>query len=124
MRMQARPLVNHVLSHEALTRGLGDAEARALIEWLVERAEEVAEHVADETSAWQELHRLCRRGQALRRFVTLWCHEGAPGAAGQLAVAEHFHWPLPAAAVDPSELMHAILTWETAELHQRDALAA
>ena len=34
------------------------------------------------------------------------------GAAGQLAAAERFAWPLPEARVDPCELMQAIVSWE------------
>ena len=39
--MVADPLLHHILSDERLTRGLGDEEARVLIEWLVEQAEEL-----------------------------------------------------------------------------------
>jgi hypothetical protein len=122
--MQVRPLLTYVLSNDALTRGLGDAEARVLIEWLVERAENLAHDNSDEETAWKELRRFCRRGQAIRRFVSLWCYEDARGAAGQLAAAERFQWPLPTTAVDACELMHAILSWETSEIEQKAALAA
>jgi hypothetical protein len=110
--MLAKPLLNGILADEALTRGLGDAEARVLVEWLVDRAEERA------TTA-DEVRELCRRGRAISRFVTLWCHEPARGAAHQLAATERFTWPLPTAAVDPWKMMQAILAWETEELRQR-----
>ena len=116
--MLAKPLLGHILGNEALTRGLGDPEARMLVEWLVEQAEQFA---ADETpqalgedAVCRHVHQLCRRGRAIGRFVTLWCHEGERGAAHQLAAAERFSWPLPSCAVDPCELMAGILSCEAA----------
>jgi hypothetical protein len=109
--MQANPLLHHILADDALTRGLGDAEARVLVEWLVEEAEALADTAAPEQAAG-EVRRLCRRGRAIARFVGLWCLERSCGAAGQLAAAERFAWPLPEAYVDPCELMQAIVSWE------------
>jgi hypothetical protein len=114
--MRVQPLLHHILSDEALTRGLGDAEARVLVEWLVERAEDLA-NASDEMEADVQVRRLCRRGRAIARFVALW--SGPPrsrGAANQLAAAERFAWPLPDGAVDPCELMQAIVQWETKDL--------
>jgi hypothetical protein len=110
--MLAKPLLSHILSNDSLTRGLGDAEARILVEWLVEQAEHLA-HLSDaDADVAQGVSSLCRRGRAIGRFVGLWCHENEPGSAAQLAATEQFAWPLPCAAVDPCELMHAILTYE------------
>ena len=107
--MVPKPLLSHILDNDALTRGLGDPEARILVEWLVERAEALAD---DKEDAWQHVEKLCRRGRAIGRFVGLWCHAQAHGPAGQLAAAERFTWPLPAGAADPCEIMQAILSWE------------
>ena len=117
--MLARPFLSHILADEALTRGLGDAEARVLVEWLVEQAEHLADTVPCETTAWGEVRRLCRRCRAIGRFVGLWCHQGARGPAGQLAAVERFTWPLPATAVDPYELMQFILDCESAQLSRQ-----
>lgn len=106
--MLSRPLLNRILGDEGLVRGLGDAEARVLIEWLVDRAEERALRGDPE----ETVKRLCRRGRAIGRFVHLWCHQEARGAAGQLAVAERLDWPLPGAGIDPCILMQNILAWE------------
>jgi hypothetical protein len=114
--MPADPLLSHILADEALTRGLGDAEARVLVEWLVERAERLAGAGAPPAAGAAEVRRLCRRGRAIARFVLLWGRPRGRGAAGQLAAAERFAWPLPAAAADPCELMQAILAWEGREL--------
>jgi hypothetical protein len=110
--MLSRPLLNLIVADEGLVRGLADPEARALIEWLVDRAEELAHASADVTEG---VRRLCRRGRAIARFVFLWCHAHTRGAAGQLAASEQFTWPLPAADLDPCILMHNILAWETRE---------
>jgi hypothetical protein len=114
--MQVRPLLHHILTDEGLTRGLGDAEARVLVEWLVERAEGLARAAPECAEA--EVHRLCRRGRAIARFVTLWGRRASRGAAGQLAAAERFSWPLPDGSVDACELMQAIVCWESQELER------
>jgi hypothetical protein len=117
------PLLAHILDDERLTCGLGDAEARVLVEWLVERAEQLAR--SDPPAAAEaEVLRLCRRGRAIARFVLLWCLVRRRGAALQLAGAERFTWPLPEAAADPCELMQSILRWEARELERARELAA
>ncbi|HLW66767.1 MAG TPA: hypothetical protein VKS79_15745 [Gemmataceae bacterium] len=116
--MRTRPLLNLVLHDEALTRGLGDAEARILVEWLAGWAELIITDSADETLATTRVEQLRRRGRAIRSFIELWCHQQDCGAATQLAASERFHWPLPDEAdADPWELMHRILDWEDHRLH-------
>jgi hypothetical protein len=102
--MRTKLLLNHILDDDALTRGLGDAEARILVEWMVEQAEGVAERSACESSAHTEVRNLCRRGRAIGRFVGLWCHSHARGAAGQLAAAERFAFPFPSPPRTPVRL--------------------
>jgi hypothetical protein len=114
--MQSKPLLHHILDNEALTRGLGDPEARVLVEWLVEHAERLAVSGRAERAVWQELTRLCQRGRAIARFVTLWCHGRTRGAAVQLAAVERFPWPLPTTGRDPCDLMQTILHWESQAL--------
>ncbi len=114
--MSVSPLLSRILDDEALIRGLGDAEARVLVEWLVEQAEGL-EETRSASGADAEVRRLCRRGRAVARFVNLWCHRRAPGAALQLAAVERFCWPLPEEAdVDACELMQTIIGWETEQL--------
>ena len=108
--MPVSRLLSRILDDEALTRGLGDAEARVLVEWLVERAEELEEDAAE---ADAEVRRLCGRARALSRFVWLWCGRRDRGAAAQLAAVERFGWPLPDDAdADPCDLMQSIVVWE------------
>jgi hypothetical protein len=125
--MQANPLLHHILDDDALTRGLGDEEARVLVEWLVERAEYLnaarsaaldGEQEAEAACGAldNEVRRLCRRGRAIARFVALWGQPGSRGAATQLAAVERFHWPLPPGDVDPCELMQDIVEWENTAL--------
>jgi hypothetical protein len=101
-------LFRPILGDDALTRHLGDAEARILVEWLVERAErlDASPNAAERVAA------LCRRARAIGLFVGLWCYRGEHGAAGQLASAERFSWPLPPVDVDPCALMERILRSE------------
>lgn len=117
--MRANPWVHRILADEALTRGLGDEEARVLIEWLVEKAEQLPP--ANPAAADATVRRLCRRGRAIGRFVTLWNKRRSRGAALQLAAAERFAWPLPDAAIDPYLLMEHILSWEDQEEKHRRA---
>ena len=114
--MLAKALLNPILNNDALTRGLGDAEARMLVEWLVEQAERRAAKVTSKEAVEQLIERMRRRARAIGRFVGLWCHEGQRGAACQLAGAERFNWPLPNSTVDPCELMQEILTWEAQQV--------
>jgi hypothetical protein len=116
--MGVDPLLQLVLGDEALTRGLGDAEARVLVEWLVERAEWLSAHLPP-TYAAATMLRLCRRGRALARFVMLWCLDARCGAANQLAATERFTWPLPGGPVDPCELMQSITHWESCDLERQ-----
>jgi hypothetical protein len=116
--MVANPLLHQILSDERLTHGLGDAEARILVEWLVEQTEDLIKQSNASDSA-TEVNWLCRRGRAVARFVRLWCLERARGAAGQLAAAERFAWPLPPGGADPCELMQAIVSWEGDQFWQR-----
>jgi hypothetical protein len=116
--MRTRPLLNLVLHDEALTRGLGDAEARILLEWLAAWAEQIIGDSADEVLAMSRVEQLRRRGRAIRCFVDLWCHQQDCAAATQLAATEQFQWPLPDEAdADPWELMHRILDWEDHRLY-------
>jgi hypothetical protein len=115
--MLARQLVSQVLDDDALTRGLRDPEARVLVEWLVERAEDVAAEASCSMAAASQVAKLRRRGRSISHFVALWCHLDEPGAAGQLATAERLNWPLPDGPVDPCELMQNILNWEEQQLH-------
>lgn len=116
--MVANPLLQHILSDEGLTRGLGDAEARVLVEWLVEQAEDLMKQTNDKDAA-KAVGWLCRRGRALACFVRLWCLERSRGAAGQLAAAERFAWPLPHGGADPCDLMQTIVLWEGDQFWQR-----
>jgi hypothetical protein len=109
--MQSTPLVRHILRDEAVTRGLGDVEARMIVEWLADRTEQVARTTTSEGDAWARVHDLCRRARVIACFVRLWAVPRSRGAAVQLAAAERVHWPLPAGDVDPGELMEGILAW-------------
>jgi hypothetical protein len=110
--MQSTPLVRHILRDEAVTRGLGDVEARMIVEWLAERAEQIATTSPNEAVAWEAVRAMCRRARAIACFVRLWSSSRSRGAAVQLAAAERFIWPLPVGDVESGELMSGILAWE------------
>jgi hypothetical protein len=113
MEMSLKALLNLILHNDALTRGLGDAEARMLIEWLVERTEMHHAREPLEIRVRGEVLRQCRRARAIGRFVALWCRDRSYGAALQLAATERFAWPLPTRPMDPCDLMDEILAWES-----------
>jgi hypothetical protein len=110
--MGERELLRSVFEDEALTRGLGDPEARVLVEWLVEQVEAQA----GAPTARAQVLALRRRARAISRFVYLWSHQGAAAAAYQLAATERFPWPLPTGWLDPVDLMQHILVWESERL--------
>jgi len=109
--MPVEPLLRQVLQSEALTRGLEDPEARVLVEWLADMVDQLATDTAAETTLPRSLGQLTQKARAIARFVSLWC-QGERGSAVQLAAVERFTWPLPTTAVDPCELMKAILSRE------------
>ena len=112
MTVATDPLIRGIVRDESLTRGLGDEEARMLVEWVVDWAELLAAAAQSDEEAEQLVARLRRRAQAVGRFVLLWCDPRTQGAAAQLAAVERFAWPLPTAPVEAPDLMHHILTWE------------
>jgi hypothetical protein len=110
--MLPKRILKPILENEAVTRGLGDPEARILIEWLVGQAEAYSaqERCTDRISG--EVNRLCTRARAISRFVWLWGRPRSRPAACQLAATERFPWPLPTTDMDPCELMLDILSYE------------
>ena len=108
--MVAKELLSPILHDETLTRGLGDAEARMLVEWLVDRGELIGRQRHFDTS--ELIHQLCQRARAIVRFVQLWCYDHDHGAACQLAATQRFAWPFPAGDADPCDVMQEALTWE------------
>jgi hypothetical protein len=112
MAVATDPLIRAIVRDESLTRGLGDEEARMLVEWVVDWAELLAEAARTDDDAQALVSRLCRRGKAIGRFVRLWGDPKTRGSAVQLAAVERFAWPLPTDAIDPGDLMQHILTWE------------
>jgi len=113
MTAETDPLIRTIARDESLTRGLGDVEARMLVEWVVDWAELLAEASQSDADARELLGRLRRRGQAIGRFVRLWGDLRTRGSAAQLAAVERFAWPLPTARMDPPDLMSHILAWES-----------
>ncbi len=107
-------LIRGIARDESLTRGLGDIEARMLVDWVVDWAELLSEAARNDRDAETLVHRLCRRGRAIGRFVQLWAEPKGRGSAVQLAASERFHWPLPSEVEqNPADLMEHILNWES-----------
>lgn len=113
MAVDCDGIIREIVRDEALTRGLGDEEARMLVEWVVDWAELLAEAARTDDDARELVGRLRRRGRAIGRFVKLWCDDTTDrNGATQLAASERFAWPLPNDEVDPPDLMQHILSWE------------
>src|SRR5207253_2947094 len=114
MGVDCAPLIRGIVRDEALTRGLGDIEARMLVEWVVHWAELLAEAAQSFEDARSLVMRIYRRGRAISRFVQLWCDFDplGRGAALQLAASERLAWPMPTMQLEPPDLMQRILAWE------------
>jgi hypothetical protein len=121
--MLARSHLGRILGDDALTRGLRDSEARLLVEWLVDQAEEFDSNEPDEAALDRHIQLLCRRARAFRRFIELWFYQTSRAAACQLAATERWEWPMPDVEADPYEALHDILVWES-EAPARAARAA
>lgn len=114
MPVASDALIRDIARNEALTRGLGDVEARMLVEWVVDWAELLTEAARSEQDANALVQRLSRRGRAIGRFVQLWCNPRQRAAATQLAATERFTWPLPDDRdLTAPDLMEHILNWES-----------
>lgn len=107
-------ILRPILDDEALSRILGDAEAQLLFEWLVERAELAAAKAGSAETAARAVGELARRARSIAKFIALWCDAADRGAAGQLASAERFEWPLPPPEIDAWSLTGRILRFEDA----------
>jgi hypothetical protein len=116
--MLSKALLRPILEDDGLTRGLGDAEARVLVEWLVDRMEACDAGGGSEEMTRDELTFWCRRARAIGRFVMLWCYKNDHGAACQLAATERFPWPFPPTDADACDLMIDILAWEKDQQQQ------
>lgn len=114
MGIDCGPQLRAILRDDALTRGLGDIEARMLVEWVVRWAELLSETANTPSEAQSLVGRVYRRGRGISRFVQLWCDFDplGRGAAIQLVATERFHWPLPTSHIEPPDLMQRILDWE------------
>ena len=110
--MLARSALTLILDDDSLTRNLGDAESRLLVEWLVERAEEMG-RLFGEGKLASKIRALCRRGRLVARFVRLWSVDRDPHGAVQLAASERLEWPLPDGPREAWSLMRELLSWET-----------
>jgi hypothetical protein len=110
--MLARAFLDPILFDDRLTRPLGDAEARLLIEFLVEQAE-LLDGLQPDSAVQRAIAQLCQRGRVLSRVVRLWdqahCH-----AATQLAACEGLAEALPNRRVDPCRLMERLIAVEAA----------
>jgi len=107
-----------ILHDDALTRNLGDEEARILVEWMIDWAERFT--AEDPATGPERIHRLWRRGRALARFVSLW-EAAEHGAALQLAASEQFDGPLPNGPVDSCTLMQRLLRFESRRISEQAA---
>lgn len=114
MAIATDPVIRGLARDESLTRGLGDEEARMLVEWVVDWAELLIEAARSDTDAERLVNRLFRRARAIGRFVKLYCEPHSRGSAVQLAAVERFQWPIPPNRnIEPADLMQHILAWES-----------
>ncbi len=101
--MRIPPMLRTVLDDSNLTRGLGDAEARYLVEWLVNRVDRIPN--------WAEFQKLHHLARVVGRFVALWSVPKSRGSAHQLAATERMLWPLPNGNEEPFYVLVKILQW-------------
>ncbi|QVL34356.1 hypothetical protein KIH39_10750 [Telmatocola sphagniphila] len=116
--MIVEPMYRRIINDEALTRGLGDIEARMLVEWLVDWAELLEETIPDVGDANQKIGQLQKKARAISKFVVLWSDGHSKAGALQLAATERFQFPIPEEKCEADEAMARILKWENDHLAQ------
>ena len=109
--MLARAFLDPILFDDRLTAALGDAEARLLVEFLVDQAERL-EGLQPDEAVHQAVARLCKRGRVLGRVVRLWSDQQCV-AATQLAACEGLAEALPTRRLDGCRLMERLIAVET-----------
>jgi hypothetical protein len=116
--MGAEPLYRRLINDESITRGLGDMEARMLVEWLVDWADLLEATIPDESDAQKQVSALRRKAKAIGKFVSLWSDSVSKASAVQLAACERLRFPLPPEDYSGDEVMAGILKWEDEHLAQ------
>jgi hypothetical protein len=102
------PMYRRIVNDESLTRGLGDIEARMLVEWLTDWADLLEDTIPDEEDAQRQVTQLHKRAKAIGKFVVLWSDGESKAGAVQLA--------LPPEDYTGDEVMAGILQWENKHL--------
>jgi hypothetical protein len=110
------PMYRRIVNDESLTRGLGDIEARMLVEWLTDWADLLEDTIPDEEDAQRQVTQLHKRAKAIGKFVVLWSDGESKAGAVQLAATERFQFPLPPEDYTGDEVMAGILQWENKHL--------
>jgi hypothetical protein len=116
--MFGEPMYRGIVNDEALTRGLGDVEARMLVEWLVDWADLLEETIPDREDADRRVVQLKKKARAIGKFVVLWSDGHTKAGAMQLAATERFQFPFPPEDYEADEAMAQILRWEDDHLAQ------
>lgn len=106
----AKRLVDRVLDDEGLTDGLGDDEARVLVDWLVLQVEAAAASQSEENAS-AACDDLRRRARVIRRIALDLCESGDI----ESAKARKPQWAdrvdrLPTS--DPVAIIRQLLAWE------------
>lgn len=114
----AQPLYRRIVNDESITRGLGDIEARMLVDWLCDWAELLEDTMPEEEDAIRQVNKLSKRAKAIGKFVVLWSDGVSKCGAVQLAATERFQFPLPPEDYTGDEVMAGILKWESEHLVQ------
>ena len=109
--LQSRQLLADDSLTDSLKRRLGDVEARLLVDWVVERIEQLSDGNISASLCETAISRLMRKARTIGRFVHLW-GEADHHVALQLAAVERARWPFPRSPREPVALLRQILRWE------------
>ncbi len=96
-----------------LIRGLGDAESRMLVEWLVDWAEMLADTISDEELVEKRFYKVRSRAQLICCYLRLCQETDAHASLTQFTATQKLPWPLPTLKIDTIELLDRILDWES-----------
>jgi hypothetical protein len=111
--MKPQPFVELLLDNESLTDGIGDAEAKLLMDWALSAVEAEVARLDDREEALDVTAAVGKRCRRLAKVAEALCYdEDLPKAQAAMASLGHAHDLAPWLSAEPSAFVRQLLEWE------------